>query len=130
LVAVALLDNQVMPEQYNPERIAEKNVQKLLKRVYIKPVKEFSDRFPAFMDSRITLTLRNGEKLIRHKFDYEGYATRPMKWETAAHKFRRLSNPFLSESRKEETIQAVNSLEDLSISEFMGYLSGDVEKIT
>jgi 2-methylcitrate dehydratase len=66
---------------------------------------------------------------MRYKIDYEGYATRPMKWETAVHIFKRLSSPFLSEFQKGDTIQAINSLEDLSILEFMRFLRGDAEKV-
>src|SRR5256884_9674889 len=47
LISVALLDGQVMPEQYTTERINRRDVQELLNNVSIHPTDDFSGRFPA-----------------------------------------------------------------------------------
>ena len=46
LISVALLDGQVMPEQYTEERISRRDVQELLNKVSVHPTDEFSKRFP------------------------------------------------------------------------------------
>ena len=46
VLAVAILDGQVMPEQYDPERIQRADVQTLLGKVSVQPRKLFSERFP------------------------------------------------------------------------------------
>src|SRR5690242_555271 len=57
LAAVAILDGQVMPEQYAPERIQRADVQALLRKIVVRPLQSFSDRFPDEMPCRITLFL-------------------------------------------------------------------------
>src|SRR5437764_6659883 len=46
LIAVALLDGQVMPEQYSPERIRRQDVRELLRKVHVRSVADLSERFP------------------------------------------------------------------------------------
>ncbi len=53
LISVALLDGQVMPEQYTVERITRGDVQGLLHKVTIRPSDEFSNRFPKEMPCRL-----------------------------------------------------------------------------
>ena len=67
IVAVAILDDQVMPEQYLPERIECEDVQTLLRKVIVRPLDSFSRRFPAEMPSRIQITLNNGQVLNQGK---------------------------------------------------------------
>ena len=52
ILAVALLDGQVMPEQYDPERIQRPDVQVLLRKVSVQPRKLFSERSPTQMPCR------------------------------------------------------------------------------
>jgi 2-methylcitrate dehydratase len=46
LLAVALLDGQVMPEQFAPGRIGRPDVQELLRRVHVRPAADLTERFP------------------------------------------------------------------------------------
>jgi len=117
LVAVALLDGQVMPEQYQPDRIESQDVQSLLRRVIIKPSADYSRRFPDEMPCRITLTLRDGRRVVREKRDYEGFRTRPMSWETAVEKFEKLVAPHTDRSLCQGIIDAVSHLESIQVSE-------------
>ena len=55
MCAAALLDGQVLPEQYEPERIAGRDVQALLRKKRVYPSNEFSKRFPAEIPVRITI---------------------------------------------------------------------------
>jgi 2-methylcitrate dehydratase len=65
LLAVALLDGQVLPEQYLAERIAAEDVLELLLRVDVRPDRALSDRFPAEHSARVRLRLRDGRLLER-----------------------------------------------------------------
>ncbi len=91
MVAVALLDGDVSPAQYAPERIVSEDVQSLLRKVTIRPNEEFSNRFPAEMPCRVQITLKDGRQLSVEKQDYEGFYTRPMSWKQAVAKFERLA---------------------------------------
>lgn len=122
LVAVAILDNQVMPAQYAPERIVRQDVQTLLRKVVVRPIDEFSRRFPAEMSSRIRITLNDGRILIKEKRDYEGFLTRPTQWDTITEKFDRLSDGRIPLSLQSEIKEAVTNLETIRVSDLTNLL--------
>ena len=117
LVAVAILDGQVMPEQYRLARIRSQDVQTLLKKVTIKPSEDYSLRFPEEMPCRMILTLRNGRTLVKEKRDYEGFRSRPMTWERAVNKFEQLASPFVERPLYQKIVNAVLNLESIQVSE-------------
>jgi 2-methylcitrate dehydratase len=117
LVAVAILDGQVMPEQYHPDRIRGQDVQSLLRKVTVKPSADYSRRFPDEMPCRITLTLRDSRRVLKEKRDYEGFRTRPMAWERAVEKFEKLVAPYAERSLSQEIIRAVSGLESVQVSD-------------
>ena len=97
MIAVALLDGQVMPDQYRPERIQREDVQALLRRVIVRPSDEYSRRFPDEMPCRVAITLREGPVLIADRSDFEGFPTRPARWVTVVDKFERLGTAPIAE---------------------------------
>jgi 2-methylcitrate dehydratase len=78
MIAVAILDNAVGPDQYQSDRILNPDVQSLLRKVVVRPVAEYSELFPDALPCRITLRLKGGKILIKEKRDYEGFFTRPL----------------------------------------------------
>jgi 2-methylcitrate dehydratase len=122
IVAVAILDDQVMPEQYLAERIACQDVQTLLRKVIVRPLDGFSRRFPAEMPSRIQITLNDGRVLTKEKRDYEGFLTRSMGWNTVTKKFEQLSQTRISRQLQREIEDAVANLENIQVSELMSLL--------
>src|ERR1700739_663871 len=91
LLAVAMLDGDVMPAQFQPERIIKPDVQGLLKKVSVRPNHEYTDEYPAKMPAKITVRLQDG-KVIEHEVqDYPGLASRPFTWEESVEKFDRLA---------------------------------------
>ena len=123
MVAVAILDGQVMPEQYLPERIRRADVQALLQKVTIRPSDDLSQRFPQQMPCRIRVTLSDGRQLFKEKTDYEGFVTRPMSWSTVREKFDRLSRAHLDDHLRDEIAAAVASLETIQVSDLTHLLS-------
>ncbi len=123
VVAVAILDGQVMPEQYRPDRIQDQDVQTLLRKVTIQPSADYSRRFPEEMPCRITLTLREGRKMVKEKRDYEGFHTRPMSWETAVQKFEKLTASCTERSLCQEIISAVSHIEAIQVSDLAKLLA-------
>ncbi|MFW6182061.1 MAG: MmgE/PrpD family protein, partial [Spirochaetota bacterium] len=114
----------VMPGQYAGERIAGRDVQELLQRVTVRPSRELSERFPDFMPCVLTVTLKDGSRLRREKQDYEGYPTRPMRWETVVDKFTRLTAPFLKERSAGDVVAAVRQLDVIQTADLMELLGG------
>jgi len=119
ILAVALLDGQVMPEQYLPERIRREDVQRLLRQISIEPNDEYSTEFPDKMPCRITVWLRDGRKVVEEIKDYPGFHTRPMSWEMALKKYERLSQPYTTASLRSSVAEAVANLEETDVSRLM-----------
>jgi 2-methylcitrate dehydratase len=122
VLAVAILDGQVMPEQYAPERIQRVDVQTLLRKVAVQPRKLLSERFPGEMPCRVKITLKDGRVLEQETDDYEGFFTRPMSWETAVQKFNKIATPNTTKGQRTGIAEAVANLEQISVRELMEQL--------
>ncbi|MBI5419356.1 MAG: MmgE/PrpD family protein [Deltaproteobacteria bacterium] len=122
MVAVAALDGQVMPAQYESARIAEDDVQSLLRRVTVVPDPAFSKRFPDEHACRLTVTLSDGRTFVKEKSDYEGFHTRPMSWARVEEKFHGLAEDAVDVFRREEIVKAVRRLDAISVKELMELL--------
>jgi 2-methylcitrate dehydratase len=123
LLAVALLDGEVTPAQYAPERIGRADVQALLRAVGVRPDRELSARFPRQMPCRLRLSMKDGQVYTVEKTDYEGFFTRPMPWERVVEKFEMLAAPHANAALQREIVEAVTDLESLPVSELTGLLA-------
>ncbi len=123
MVAVALLDDQVLPLQYRQERIEMDDVQRLLRKTIVRPAEQYSRRFPDEMACRITVALEDGRTLTKEKTDYEGFHTRPTTWDTARKKFSELSRPFAEPDLQGQIVEAVSNLEDIAVTDLTGLLA-------
>ncbi|HEY9449959.1 MAG TPA: MmgE/PrpD family protein [Gemmatimonadaceae bacterium] len=127
MVAVALLDGTVMPEQYELARIERADVQALLRRVVARPIDDFSRRFPAEMPVCVTITLDDGRVLTRELHDYPGFHTRPMEWDDAAAKFTALGSAHVPEKLLGEIAGAVGELDQMTTVTELTRLLGEVK---
>lgn len=123
MVAVALLDGNVLPAQYEADRIVKADVQDLLKRVVVRPRQEYTDRFPQEVVTTLRFTLKNGTTHEITKTDYEGFNTRPMSWDTVVAKFTGLATPFTSEKVRRNLIDAVRHLEDIQVRDLVAIIA-------
>ena len=123
MVAVAILDGQVMPEQYEDERIKADDVQALLRKLVARPIDDYSARFPDEMVNQIRVYLRDGRVLTRDKTDYEGFHSNPMRWETVEAKFDGLCEPYTDAALRGEIVDAVRRLESVRVEDFAGLLA-------
>lgn len=119
MVAVAVLDGQVTPEQYQPDRIMQQDVQDLLRHISVRPEVAFSMRFPGEMPCRIKVWLRDGRNLMKEKRDYEGFHTRPMRWESMVQKFEQLTEPHIPKSLQRQIADSIADLEKIQVRDFM-----------
>ena len=123
MVSAALLDGQVMPEQYEKNRIEADDIQSLLQKVKVTPKQEYSDRFPDEMPTKLTVYLKNGKTYSIEKSDYEGFYTRPMSWETIIRKFEGLAEPYTSEELRDQIVETIKNFEQHSVSDLMKLLA-------
>jgi len=122
MMAVLLLDGNVLPAQYLPERIIQDDVQQLLQKVFVIEKKEYSDRFPEQVACDISITLKDGTLLKIEKNDYKGFLTRPASWEMIVEKFSNLSAPFADEMLREKIISVVADFENYRVKDLMDLL--------
>jgi 2-methylcitrate dehydratase len=123
MLAVALLDGEVQPEQYAAERIAARDVQDLLRRVTITPDQTLSARFPQEMPAVLEVELDDGRVLRTARNDYHGFHTNPFDWTMARQKFDRVTRAFLTKEAADRIAEVIASLEERSVSELTACLA-------
>jgi 2-methylcitrate dehydratase len=122
LLSVALLDGDVQPAQFKPERIIKADVQGLLKKVSVRVKHEYTDEYPEKMPAKITVRLQDG-KMIEHEVqDYPGLASHPFTWDQSVEKFDRLVADRADDTIRRQIKDAVRSLESIQVSELMQLL--------
>lgn len=123
LIAVALMDGEVMPAQYDAAHIKSAEVQDLLCRISVRSSRPYSRRFPDEMVSAVTVTLSTGEQFSVERSGYPGFRTDPMTWEDVREKFFRLASPHASQEHLSEIVQCVVNLENSRTRELTRLLS-------
>jgi 2-methylcitrate dehydratase len=117
MLAVALLDGQVLPAQYRPERIRLHDVQSLLHRIHVRPAADLSQAFPEQHACRLHVFLRDGRVLETAKQDYEGFHTRPATWDSARRKL-----DALAPGDHHDLADAVDHLDQIDITDLIDCL--------
>jgi 2-methylcitrate dehydratase len=123
VIAVAILDGDVMPAQYEPDRILRTDVQSLLRRVYVSANPAYSQRFPEEMPCRIRVLLRDGRTLVKESRDYPGFVSHPMSWEMACKKFNLVAGPYTTDIERKAVVNAVADLEEIRVRDLMQLLT-------
>jgi 2-methylcitrate dehydratase len=129
MLAVALLDGNVMPAQFAPDRIIRGDVQSLMKKVSAKPNQEYTDEYPRRMPAKITVRLQDGTTFQHEVQDYPGLASHPFTWEDEVEKFDQLAAGRIGDAVSKEIKDAVRSLESIQVSDLMALL-GRVKTLT
>jgi 2-methylcitrate dehydratase len=124
ILAAAILDDQVTPEQYRLERIRRHDVQNLLCRVTVTPNAAYSERFPNEMPCRIGIRLRDGRTFSKEMRDYPGFFTQPMTWDIAFEKFEHLAEPYTTAPERRAIAGAISELENTQVPDLMLLLAG------
>jgi 2-methylcitrate dehydratase len=117
LIAVALLDGQVEPEQYAPERIIRPDVQDLLQRVMVTPVSELSAHFPQAMPARLEVELANGTRLHSARETYRGFHTDPLEWADVSAKFDRVARAFTTQAQRDAIAAVIAGLDERPVAD-------------
>src|SRR5271154_971718 len=122
LLAVALLDGDVMPAQFKPDRIVKPDVQSLLKKVSVRPNHEFTEEYPKKMPAKIIVRLQDGRVIEHEVQDYPGLASHPFTWEDAVHKFDTLVAGRVDEGLSGEIKDAARTVEHIQVKDLMKLL--------
>lgn len=117
MLAVALVDGQVQPEQYAPDRIAGPDVQQMLRNVTITPEARLSALFPQRLPAELEVELEDGTVLSAQREDYRGFHTNPFDWTTAKAKFDRVSRAFTTAAQRTAIADTIATLDERPIAD-------------
>jgi 2-methylcitrate dehydratase len=123
LLAAALIDGQVGPEQLQTERIRRSDVRELLSRISVRPDAELTARYPDSTPVRITMKLRNGKQISREQEDFEGARSRPFTWDRTVNKFHWLAEQYADDGVRGAIVDTVAHLDEVPVSALTGLLA-------
>src|SRR6202007_1006591 len=123
LLSVALIDGDVTPAQFKPDRIAKPDVQALLKKVSTRPNHAFTAQYPRKMPAKITVRFQDGTVIEHEVQDYPGLASRPFTWEESVEKLDGLVHGRIDAGLGREIKDAVLSLESIKVRDLLKLLS-------
>jgi 2-methylcitrate dehydratase len=123
VIAVAILDGEVSPAQYDPQRIRRSDVQNLLRRVFVSPNAAYSQRYPEEMPCRVQITLRDGRTLANESRDYAGFVSQPVSWQAVSEKFNGLAERYIADPERNRIVNAIADLENVRIRDLMKLLA-------
>ncbi len=111
MIAVALLDGEVQPQQYEPARIGATDVQSLLRKVTVTESQELTSQFPQQLPANLEVELQNGTTLRENRVDYRGFYTKPFDWQTARAKFDQVTAAFTTGAERDALAGVIATLD-------------------
>ena len=78
LLAAALLDGEITPNSFTDARIADPTLRRLMQRISVEERADFSERFPAELNTRIVIRLRSGAVVEGQAVVPHGHAKHPL----------------------------------------------------
>jgi len=139
LIAVALIDGKVMPEQLLPERIIRDDVQSLLKKVNVTtafPIHEpkkivgmidpYTRAYPDHVPVEVTIELADGAKFHCKTDTFKGFFNNPFTWNDVVEKFNYMVRNIVTPDAAEKVIEHVKHLDHGDhMRDLLSFLSGD-----
>jgi len=122
LIAAALLDDRVGPDQLEQTRVQSSDAQSLLQKVEVRPDAQFTARYPEELCTRISIRTVEGKTFELEQFEYEGGLANPMSWERTVEKFNWLSEPFADAALRNTIVETVAHLDQTSVIELTSLL--------
>lgn len=136
VIAVALLDDQLYPEQLLEKRIHKPDVQQLLKKVEVKtkfplhsPKKvagvldAYTKAYPEKMMAEVKIKMKDGTEHKLEKEDYYGFHTRPMSWADTIKKFKKITRKNADTQLQKEIIDTISNLQNHSMKDLAKLLA-------
>jgi 2-methylcitrate dehydratase len=123
LLAVALLDGNVMPAQFAADRITRPDVQSLMTKVSARPNRAYTNAYPQRMPAKITVRLADGTTFSREVQDYPGMPSQPFTWDDVTSKFDQLVVGRIDSDLATQIKEAVRSLEHIGVNDLMTLLA-------
>src|SRR3984957_18714455 len=123
LLAVALLDGNVMPAQFAADRITRPDVQSLMTKVSARPSAAYTDVYPQEMPAKITVRLIDGTAFSHEVRDYPGMPSNPYTWADVVGKFDQLVAGRIDSDLANQIKESVRSLERIQVKDLIALLA-------
>ncbi len=114
IVAVTLLENTALLEQFSDAKIADPAVVALAKRVEVAVDPDIDKLYPKRYPNRVEIILRNGQRWETRVDFPKGSVEQPMTFDEVAGKFRSLAGGTMTASEADRIVEAVDGLEKLT----------------
>jgi 2-methylcitrate dehydratase len=141
LLAVALLDGQVYPKQFDTGRITAPDVRSLMGKIAVhtgspihKPLilagimDSYTRAYPDELPVKISIILRNERTVSLEKRDYKGFFTRPFTWADTVEKFHRLAGRNTPTFLRDRIVDIVSRLDHLPAGDLITALTKDIHQ--
>ncbi|MFW6205866.1 MAG: MmgE/PrpD family protein [Gemmatimonadota bacterium] len=113
VIAAAIVDRQVTPKQFTPDRIMDAEIRAQLRKVEVVADPEIEAVFPELQRVRVTVMTADG-RAFEKQLDYpKGDPRNPLSDDEIAAKFTALAEPIMSDASRQRLIDAVWALDDL-----------------
>jgi 2-methylcitrate dehydratase len=132
VIAAALIDDEVGPRQFMPERIVRDDVQQMLKKISVKmalpihnprtiveKIDPFTAVYPEKIRAKVRITLTNGHTCSLQVDDYPGFFTRPMGWDAVIEKFDMLTQDVAGVELRRSIVEKIRNLETATMDELV-----------
>jgi 2-methylcitrate dehydratase len=127
VIAAAVVDRQVTPAQFTPEKIMDPKIRAQLQKVEVVADPEIERVFPALQRVVATIRTTDGREFTRQLDFPKGDPRNPLSDQEIEEKFHALAEPVLSPAARKRVIDAVWSLEKLeSVTALMQLLKADL----
>lgn len=110
-IAVSIFDKEATLSQFSSERIQDRQVIELAKKVDVIVDPEMNRQFPEKFPAEVEIQLKNGKKYLKYVSGPPGEAENPVSDEVIEKKFKQLSSSILSQEKVEKIITFFQSLE-------------------
>ncbi len=126
VIAAALVDRQVTPAQFEPDKIMDERIRAQLEKVEVVADPEIEKVFPKLQRVRVTIETADGASHTK-ELDYpKGDPRNPLTDEEVEAKFDALATPVLSDAGRQQLKDTVWGLEQVgSISQLMELCTAD-----
>lgn len=112
-IAVSLLDEKALTEQFSEKKISDPKILELAKRVEVYLDHEIEALYPKKFAGKIEVILTNGKRLQTRIDSPLGSFEKPMTFEEVAEKFRSLVKGIISPERAEAIIEKIMKIDQI-----------------
>jgi 2-methylcitrate dehydratase len=125
-LAVAMVDGELGPDQYNPEKLSDPTVLSLVDRTTLQSDPTLDVHWPGAAVTRLVMKTFNGQSYEATTLYPPGHHRNRLSDQKIQEKFTKLASPLISQNRRDAIIETVDRLDKLaSVRALTAHLRGE-----